>query len=147
MSLETAIHAHLISKTEITAIVSNRVLFGDVEPSREQLPQIVYQIHDNDSVSTLDGTPVDLHWPILEVEIRSDDPADIDTVSDLVRRSLIELETGATIGAETIEELSLIDAGTDEATVVIREDDDTVEVLRRTILARVGYRYDVSAVT
>ena len=147
MSLETALHAHLVSKTEITAIVSNRVLFGDVEPSREALPQIVYKVHDNDALETLDGTLVDLQFPVVEFEIRSDDPADIDTVSDLVRRALLELSSGATIGAETVEELSMIDTGTDEETVVLRNDDDTVEVLRRTLIAQIGYRYDISAVT
>ena len=90
---------------------------------------------------------VDLQFPTAVVEIRSDDFSDIDTLSDLVRRSLLELEFGATVGAETIECLTLVDGGTDETPVTIRDDDDTVRVYRRLLMAEVGYKYDLSAVT
>jgi len=146
MSLDTALRAHLVGKTEITAIVDNRVLFGSVDPSREALPHVVISTEDHDISSTLDVS-VDLQFPTVVVEIRSDDFADIDTVSDLVRRSLLELEYGATIGAETVECLTLIDGGTDEEPITIRDDDDTVRVYRRLLMAEVGYKYDLTAVT
>ncbi len=146
MSLDTALRAHLVGKAAITAITDNRVLFGSVDPSREELPHIVISIEDHDISHTLD-VAVDLQFPTAVVEIRSDDFSDIDTLSDLVRRSLLELEFGATVGAETIECLTLVDGGTDETPVTIRDDDDTVRVYRRLLMAEVGYKYDLSAVT
>lgn len=146
MSLETALRAHLVGKSAITDVCDNRVLFGDIEANREQLPQIVFQVEDHDFAYTLD-TPVDLQIPLCVFEIRADDPEHIDTLSDLVRRSLLELEDGATIGSETVECLTLIDGGTDETPITIRDDDDTVRVLRRLVMAEIGYRYTLTAVT
>ena len=146
MSLETALRSHLAGKTEITAVCSNRILFGEVDASREQLPQIVFTIDDHDFASTLD-TPVDLHMPLCAFEIRADDPEHIDTLSDLVRRSLLELEDGATIGSESVECLTMIDGGSDETPITMRDDDDTVRVLRRLVMAEIGYRYTLTAVT
>jgi len=146
MSLDTALRAHLVGKSEITAIVGTRVLFGEIDPSREELPHVVITTVDHNVSSTLD-VAVDLQFPAVVFEVRSDDFADIDTVSDLVRRALLELEFGATIGAETVECLTLTDGGTDESPLTIRDDDDTVTVYRRLLMAEVGYTYDVTAVS
>jgi hypothetical protein len=150
MSLETAIRAHLAGKDEITEMVDTRILFGEIDVSREPMPQIVFTIADHDFTSTLSDV-VDLQMPVVAVEVRSYAVGDLDRISRRVLRALTELSLGATVNvpgesSEDIECLTILDGGTDEPPITIRNDDDTVTVFRRVILAQVGYRYDLTPI-
>ena len=152
MSLEIALRTHLLSKTSITALVSQRVVFGDIRESVEALPHIAFKADDSDWMSTLDGTAVDLQYPIYEFEVRAEEPGNLETLANLIRRALVELETGASIvttnvGTVEIEEVEILDGGSDSPPVKLVEDDNTIEVLRRSVLAQIGFKYSVAAVS
>ena len=151
MSLEIALRTHLLDNTSIPAIVNQRVLFGDVGEDQSELPHIVFRADDSDWQGTLSGEKVDLQFPVFEFEVRAEDPGNLATLSNLIRRSLSELELGASIttnvGVEIIESVEIIDGGTDLPSKQITRDDNTIEVLRRSVLASVGYRFDTSVVS
>ena len=72
MSLEIALRTHLLSKTSITSLVSQRVVFGDVRESVEALPHIAFRVDDSDWSGTLDGVAIDLQFPVIEFEVRAE---------------------------------------------------------------------------
>lgn len=152
MSLEIALRTHLLSKSAITTLVSQRVVFGDIRESVEELPHIAFKIDDSDWQSTLDGVAVDLQFPSVEFEVRAEDPGNLATLANLIRRALVEMETGASIittneGTIVIESAEILDGGTDLSPLKLVEDDNTIEVLRRSVLVQIAFRYSVAAVS
>ena len=149
MSLEIALRTHLLSKTSITSLVSQRVVFGDVRESVEALPHIAFRVDDSDWTGTMDGVAIDLQFPVVEFEVRAKLAADLVTLADAIRRALLELELGASAATSTggIHALDILDGGTDSPPVVLVEEDQTIEVLRRSVLAQIAFRYSTAAVT
>ena len=149
MSLELALRTHLLSKTPITDIVGQRVAFGAIEPSADKLPDVLFAQLDASFTSTLDGDGEDLQFPFFEFACRSFDPTDVMTLANLIRRSLRELATGATIttslGDVVIEQL-VISGEEDQATAF--EGQGLARLLHsRSIVVQVGYRFAVAAVS
>lgn len=149
MSLELALRTHLLSKTSITDIVGTRVAFGNIEPSADALPGLLFRKLDGSFASTLDGDGEDLQFPFFEFECRSTKPSETVTLAALVRRALRELMTGATIstsvGNVDIAQL-LISGEEDQATDY--EGNGLSELIHsRSIVVQVGYRFAVSAVS
>ena len=152
MSLEIALRTHLLSKTSITSLVSQRVVFGDVRESVEALPHIAFRVDDSDWSGTMDGVAIDLQFPVIEFEVRAESAGNLETLANLIRRALLELETGASIvtsnvGTVEIDAVDILDGGTDSPPVVLVEEDQTIEVLRRSVLAQIAFRYSTAAVT
>lgn len=149
MSLELALRTHLLSKTSITDIVGTRVVFGDIEPSADALPDVLFRKFDGSFASTLDSAAEDLQFPFFEFECRSTKPSETVTLAALVRRALRELMTGATIttsvGDVVIEQL-LVSGEEDQATNY--EGNGLSQLIHsRSVVVQVGYRFAVSAVS
>ena len=84
--------------------------------------------------------------------MRAESAGNLETLANLIRRALLELETGASIvttnvGTVEIDAVDILDGGTDSPPVVLVEEDQTIEVLRRSVLAQIAFRYSTAAVT
>jgi hypothetical protein len=146
---ELALKTHLIAQTAIAAIVGTRIAFGDIQPARDGVPDILFRLNSLDNEETFDGNGEDLQFPLFEFECRSWKPSQTITLANLVRRALRELRTGATIsttsGNVVIDQLSIL--GVEDDSTEIEGNGKTRLIYSRTVLTQLGFRYSVAAVT
>lgn len=151
MTLKIALRLWLLGKSQIVGVVGDRVLIGRVVPEQEAHPLITLWTDDADREQCLDGEPVNLTWDTLHIEGRAVSGVSLDSLMDLVRRAVGELESGATItsGDESlvIEETSILQAPTDDDPVTVTRDGHTSSVQRSVMLVEFGYRSNMSAIT
>jgi hypothetical protein len=146
---ELALKTHLLSKTDISSVVGTRVDVGDVDPSRDGLPDVLFRLNTLDNEETFGGDAEDLQFPIYEFDARSSKPSECYTLADNVRRALRELATGATItttlGDVVIDQLQIL--GVEDQTSTFEANGKSRIVYTRTILVQVGFRQSVAAIS
>ncbi|MHC4877575.1 MAG: hypothetical protein ACYTGL_13850 [Planctomycetota bacterium] len=150
--IEAALRTHILSKTDITDVIGQRCEFGRLSPELLGLPHVIYAKNDDNHDQTLEGTQNALAFAMFTLEVRAVDSLQIPTISELLVRTLSEIETGATVsvpsvGDVTITEVALLDDGTDEEPVEISREGSTQQVHIRSLICEVGYRRNVSPVS
>ena len=152
MTIATTLRKYLLTKTEITAEVGSLgVVIGIQPPEQIQRPHIAIETVDAPHDHTIDGTACDKQFSLFLAEIRSDTDLALETVHDLVWRSLQEIENGATTGTTTgdvaIQSVLIVDRGTDEPPVTVSRDGGTSPILRRPRIFRVAHTVSPAALT
>ena len=148
--LEDALKTHLLSKTQITDVVVDRVWYGDIPPEKDALPDVTFEIVRGKHAPTVNGDAIDLQTPIVAFTCRSlVEPTPCIELAALVRRSLLEFATGATVvttysGSVDVESCDIL--GEEDDQTLLKDGSEKV-VYERMILARIGYRYSTAAVT
>lgn len=146
--LELALQAHLISKTQITAIAGERIWWQGPDPQNAELPDVSFTL-DTPHKATHDGNAEDLQFSVVTFEARTLEPSPCITLAGLIRRALRELKNGATVstsaGDVVVEQLCPI--AVDDHTTHYRADGTERTVYTRTFICRVGYRHSNATVT
>jgi len=148
MSLELALKAHLASKSQITAIVEQRIWWNAPDPQTAELPDITFELSTAHQ-PTHDGNGEDLQFSIVTFHARSLEPSPCITINDLVRRACRDLALGATVSTASgdVEIEQLCQLATDDDQANYKADGTERTVYRRSFVCRVGFRHSTEALT
>lgn len=145
--LELGLKTFLASKNSISAIVGSRIWWSAPDPQTANLPDLTFDALTNFN-STHDGEGEDLQFPVVTVECRTLEPTPCITLADLVRRSLRELSSGATVsttvGDVVFEQCEILAQGDDQATYQVDGTERTV--YSRFVTCRLGFRFSTASV-
>lgn len=151
-TIESALESHLLTKTEITDLIQTagqppRLHQGTL-PKSSNVPAITWQKEEGGHLPEL-GAPLtagDLMFPVFSFSAKAVLTADVTTLSDLIRRTFIELSTGGTVDGFRILSSEYIDTF-DDKDELIRLSGSDKSVRSRTVLFSFGFRPNNAAVT